>query len=385
MTPMPQVTDTLVARRPPPPRWTTDALDARLAVGESFPIVEDHLCTFAFHAPAIGVRLVHFGVGFPEDLRFELLDENTDWWLLSLELPVGSRLEYKLEVRDSFGTRLVEDPLNWRAASHPFGANSVCEAAGYATPEWSIARDDVPTGSIYDVSSHSNELRRDATVSVYLPAGYRSDPERRYPLVIVHDGPDYLRFAGASTVVDNLVHGGLMTPSVVAFVHPGERLVEYADDARHHNYLEHELLPQLEGELPVGGEPSKRCLVGSSFGAVASLSAAVHSPGTFGRLLLQSGSFAGAGTDCWPRPEPLWRPVKQFVRRFLDHPSAPAQRVYVTCGVFESLICENRGLVPALQATGTDVRFDESLDGHNWESWRDSLGAALPALLADAT
>jgi hypothetical protein len=31
-----------------------------------------------------------------------------------------------------------------------------------------------------------------------------------------------------------------------------------------------------------------------------------------------------------------------------------------------------------------DVCFDESLDGHNWESWRDSLGAALPALLADA-
>ena len=103
------------------------------------------MCTFAFHAPAIGVRLVHFGVGFPEDLRFEQLDEDSDWWLLALELPNASRLEYKLEVRDSFGTRVVEDPLNWRAASHPFGANSVCEAAGYATPEWSIARDDVPT------------------------------------------------------------------------------------------------------------------------------------------------------------------------------------------------------------------------------------------------
>ncbi len=175
-----------------------------------------------------------------------------------------------------------------------------------------------------------------------------------------------------------------MPSSVVAFVHPGERLVEYADDVRHHSYLVSELLPQVEGKFPAGGEPSRRCLVGSSFGAVASLSAAVHSPGTFGRLLLQSGSFAGAGTGCWPRPEPLWRPVKQFVRRFLDDPSAAAQRVYVTCGVFESLICENRGLVPALQATGMDVRFDESLDGHNWESWRDSLGSALPALLTDA-
>jgi enterochelin esterase family protein len=382
---MPQVTDTLVARRSPSPQWTADALDARLAAGEAFPIVDDELCTFAFHAPAIDVRLVHFGVGFPDDLRFDLVDEEREWWLLSLELPHGSRLEYKLEVRDSFGTRVVEDPLNWRAASHPFGANSVCEAAGHVTPAWSIARDDVPTGSIRDVSLHSAALGRQATASVYLPAGDTSATPQRYPLVIVHDGPDYLRYAAASTVLDNLVHGGVMPPSVVAFVHPGERLVEYADDVRHHNYLAHELLPQLEAELPAGGEPSKRCLVGSSFGAVASLSAAVHSPGTFGRLLLQSGSFAGAGTGCWPRPEPLWRPVKQFVRRFLGDPLAAAQRVYVTCGVFESLICENRGLVPALQATGMDVRFDESLDGHNWESWRDSLGAALPALLADAT
>ena len=56
----------------------------------------------------------------------------------------------------------------------------------------------------------------------------------------------------------------------------------------------------------------------------------------------------------------------------------------MTCGVFESLICENRGLVPVLESTGMDVTFDESLDGHNWASWRDRLGVALPALLASA-
>ena len=30
-----------------------------------------------------------------------------------------------------------------------------------------------------------------------------------------------------------------------------------------------------------------------------------------------------------------------------------------------------------------DVRFVEKLDGHNWVSWRDSLGVALPWLLTD--
>ena len=185
-------------------------------------------------------------------------------------------------------------------------------------------------------------------------------------------------------MVDNLVHGGVLPPTVVAFLHPGERLVEYADDARHHDFLSRSCCRSSSASCPPAASPAKRCLVGASFGAVASLSAAAYAPGVFGRLLLQSGSFAGAGTGCWPRPEALWQPVKQFVHRFLADPKAVAERVYVTCGVYESLICENRGLVPALGDAGMDVRFDETLDGHNWESWRDSLGVALPALLASA-
>lgn len=372
---------------------SAERLGARVEAGDPFPIVDGEHCTFAFHGPAIGVRLVHFGVGLPTDLSFELVDEDKelqglggaqDWWALTLAMPHGSRLEYKLEVTDSFGTKLVEDPLNPLTASHPFGGNSVCEAAGYATPDWAIARHDVRSGTIRDISLDSVALGRRAVASVYLPAGFVADAPQRCPLVVVHDGPDYLRYAAASTVVDNLIHGGVIAPTVVAFVHPAERLVEYADDVRHHDYLTTELLPQLESELAAGGEPAKRCLAGASFGAVASLSAAAHAPGTFGHLLLQSGSFAGAGTGCWPRPEALWQPIKRFVRSFIANPSVVAERIYVSCGVYESLICENRGIVPVLESTGMDVTFDESLDGHNWASWRDRLGVALPALLASA-
>ena len=366
------------------PTWSAADLDARVDAGEPFPIVDGELCTFAFRGPAIGVRLVHFGVGLPSDLSFEVVEQDGEWCLLTLAMPYGSRLEYKLEVTDSFGTKLVEDPLNPLTASHPFGANSVCEAAGYATPEWAIERHDVPRGTIRDLSLDSVALGRRAVTSVYEPVGYSSSTAPRCPLLIVHDGPDYLRYAAATTVLDNLIHGGVIPPTVVAFVHPAERLVEYADDARHHGYLTNELLPQLEAELSAGGEPAKRCLAGASFGAVASLSAATQAPGTFGRLLLQSGSFAGAGTGCWPRPEALWQPIKQFVRSFIANPSVVAERIYVSCGVYESLICENRGLVPVLEGAGMDVTFDESLDGHNWASWRDRLGVALPALLASA-
>ena len=213
---------------------------------------------------------------------------------------------------------MVEDPLNDRHASHPFGANSVCEAAGYAEPRWVVSDPDVPAGRLVEFELESAALGRTTTTSVYLPAGFTTDGDGRYPLLVVHDGSDYLAYASAATVLDNLIHRGDIPPAVVALVRPFERLVEYADDPRHAEHLTAELVPALENELPLVATPAGRCLIGASFGAVASLSAAWRAPGFFGRLLLQSGSFAGAGTGCRRRPEPLWRPVRQFVRAYLD-------------------------------------------------------------------
>ena len=54
-----------------------------------------------------------------------------------------------------------------------------------------------------------------------------------------------------------------------------------------------------------------------------------------------------------------------------------SERVFVSCGRYESLIYENRSLVPVLQSTGMEVRYVEARDGHNWENWRDRLRDAL--------
>jgi enterochelin esterase-like enzyme len=255
----------------------------------------------------------------------------------------------------------------------------VCEAEGYHEPAWASSRADVPAGSIVERDFDSTALGRHAAASMYLPAGFDADAAHRYPVVILHDGGDYFHYAGLATVLDQLIADGALPPVVVAGLHPVERLVEYADDARHHEFVTTELVEWLDTEFPLSGE---RYLAGASFGAVASLSAAVAAPQRFDGLLLQSGSFAGAGTGCWPRPEPLWQPVKRFVEGFLADPFPVAKRVAVTCGLFESLICENRGLVPTLSRTGMRVSFDEWLDGHNWASWRNSLGVALPRLMA---
>ena len=116
--------------------------------------------------------------------------------------------------------------------------------------------------------------------------------------------------------------------------------------------------------------------MGASFGGVASLATAWRHPRAFGRLLLQSGSFAFTDIGRTQRG-PLFEPVVSFVNAFRANPGRPTDKIFVSCGMYESLIYENRSMVPFLQRTGMDVRYVESRDGHNWENWRDRLREGL--------
>ena len=364
------------------PALTPAVLD-RLVFDRGFPLTAEGATTFAYRGDIESVRLVHFGIGLPDDLAFERLGES-NWWLLALALPDGTRLEYKLEVVEHGEQRLIEDPLNPFEARNPFGQNSVCRSYGYVVPPWALHDPAAEAGSRRSLTIPSAALGRAVPVTVYLPASFSHEPEHRFPLLVLHDGTDYLHYAAATTVLDNLIHRGLVPEFVVAFCDPLDRLTEYADDERHARFVAEELVPYLEAHLPLIGGRDARCLGGASFGAVATLSTAVRYPDCFGRLLLQSGSFAGASGECIEPVDGLWSPVYEFVRRFVAAPIRVADKVFMSCGVLESMISENRAIRPILKDTGMQVVMGEELDGHTWGCWRDLLGVALPWLFADS-
>ena len=355
-----------------PPPLAPAAIDAFFA-GRSFPIIEGGTVTFVYRGEADAVYLQHWIYGLESAQPF-LRVEGTDLWYLLQEIPVRSRVEYKLEVRSGDVARLIRDPLNPDLAHDPFGANSVCHGAEYAEPEWARPDTETRPGALEKMVVASAALDRDETLSVYLPARFRAT--RSYPLLVVHDGLDYLRFAALRTVLDNLTHRGEIAPMVVALTQSRYRLGEYAADERHVRFVVSELLPALEAKYPLAPGARNRGLMGASFGAVASFSTAVRYPTLFGRLLLQSGSFAFTDIGV-SRRGPVFEPVVEFVNRYRERPVRFADRVFVSCGVYESLIYENRSLVPLLQRTGMDVRYVEAWDGHNWENWRDRLREGL--------
>jgi len=342
-----------------------------------FPLVDGTDVTFVFRGKADAVYLRCWIAGLDTAQPFQAL-AGTDLWATTIELPKGSRIEYKLEVVSNGNKELILDPLNDVVARDPFGANSVCQAAGYERPEWTLHDPQAREGSLQNQTIQSSVFKDSREITVYLPATFREN--RRYPLLVVHDGVDYLRYAELKVVLDNLTHRLEMHPVIVALIQSPDRLKEYAGDDRHARFLVEDLLPFMNKKFPLTDSPESRCIMGASFGGVASLHAAWRYPEHFGSLLLQSGSFAFSDIGRHQRG-PVFDPVVRFMNEFREHPGRPADRIFMSCGMYESLIYENRSLVPHLQSKGVDLRFEEARDAHNWENWRDRLRVGLSWIL----
>lgn len=337
-----------------------------------FPIREGPHTTFVYQGEATSVLLGHWLFGTAAAREMERVPD-TDLWFRTLDLPAASRVEYRFQRVRGADAEWILDPLNERTVRDPFGVWSICHGEGYRSPDWTDTDPQVGRGQLSstDVRSRAFGTRG---VSVYTPFGFRN--RRRYPLLVVLDGGDYLRHAACRTVLDNLIHRREIPPLIAAFVSPAKRIREYADNPAHSEFLTSDLVPHLQREFPIRLRPEDRGLVGAGLGAVAALTAAWRYPGFFGKLLLSSGSFTF--TDVGPSTRTaLLDPVVDFVNAYRRDPRRVSSRVFVSCGIYEPLIYENRSLVPLLRESGMEVRYVEAPDGHNWDNWRDRLRVGL--------
>lgn len=345
------------------------------AEGITFPLIEGRRALFAYIGVADEVRLHHWIFGLESAVPFHKVHEGV--WTLEIEIQESARVEYKLEVAGGGEQRLMRDPQNEQTARDPFGANSVMTGPAYVEPWWALEDRAKRHGEVLQRQLKSEVFGDVRPLSIYLPPRYRET--RRYPLMVCHDGIDYLEFTHLARVLDNLIDRQEIPGIVVCCTQSPNRIEEYAASKRHATFVATELVKLMEDEFSLLEGAENRALMGASFGAVASLHAAIQFPGVFGKLFLQSGSFAF--TDIGPHDRgPLFDPVVSFVNGFRRNPVMPAPRVFLTCGTYESLIVYNRSMLSLLRSTGAEVDLVEAQDGHNWENWRDRLRAGLTSL-----
>lgn len=322
---------------------------------------------FVWRGRADHVELLTWMPSFPPVPPFQRLG-GSDVWVLSLPLPREAMIEYRIGIHRHERRADVLDPLNPHTTTNPFGINSMALGIDRRRPEWTLPRDSVSAGEITEVRVQSRTWGERRHHQLYLPASQNSP----LPLLVVHDGHDFLDHSSLATVLANLIADESIPPVAALLHRPTRRLTEYAHDERHVAHVLDEAIPHLGRRMDLDG---RTVVLGSSLGAVAALSLAWHRPEEVTAIALLSGSFAHSLSD--DRPAAIFGPVVELAATVDRDRRLAGMRAYASCGRYEGLIDLNRSLVPRLRAVGMDIAYDETWEGHQWASWRDRLRPAL--------
>jgi enterochelin esterase family protein len=283
----------------------------------------------------------------------------TNFWYLTTSYETDARLDYKFVIN---GSNWILDPKNLLTCSGGFGPNSELRMPGYtATPEIAYYAS-IPHGIIRDTTIHSNILGNNRQVRVYLPPGYPSGSDA-YPVILFHDGPEYISLGNANNIFDYLISEHLMTPVVGVFVPPVDRSAEYAGSKidKFIDFITTELMPMIDGKYKTSHDPSRRAIAGASDGGNISLYIGMMHPEQFGKIVAQSSNVI--------------TPISQA---FSNGPKLNLA-MYLDIGTYDIafLIPLVQNLRDILQINGYNYQFHEWHEGHSWGNWKGHLKLPL--------
>jgi len=298
----------------------------------------------------------------------------TNLYYKSFRLEQGGRWDYGFV--KNFGERLA-DPRNPRRVPNIWGRQESSEVwlPGYAQATYLEEAEEVRRGSVHDLTFNSKAGGTRKELKIYLPAGY-AESAGNFPLLIVHDGFEWLDKGLMARSLDNLI-GVKIEPMVVAFVKPADAWWEEAGGSATDAYadiLATELVPFLESKYRLRPGASSRALVGNSGFAVTSAYTALKHPRVFGRVALLSVRL-GLGSD-------------DRLLELIGHQPRPPVTFYLDWNRYESRDVDtgldiskaSRRLADALKNQGYNLAGGEVLDSHGWAGWRARNGDLLEAL-----
>jgi enterochelin esterase-like enzyme len=286
-----------------------------------------------------------------------------------LELPDDVYFEYAFIDGDG---RVRADPANPERGRNPwFPEVSAVTGPLYRPSPYAELPADLATGRLerHRVESElPGGMRR---LTVYTPGGHENEA---LPLVLVHDGPAFLRIGNLPSVLEALLAEEGIRAARLAFVEPADRTAEYGFAEAYREFTLGRLLPFIDRAYPSTGE---RVVMGASLGGLVSATMALLHPEAFDTVVTFSGAFKGGPEDRdFYRAEGSW--VVDRVREALG----PSLRWYADVGTIEWLTEVNRGLSRALASRGFEHEYGERNAGHNWANWRNGLAPALSFALA---
>ena len=250
---------------------------------------------------------------------------------------------------------------------------------------------------------HSEILNADRNYSVYLPAGYASNTDKKYPVLYLLHGmngtnKDWPGRGHLQDVMDQLRAAGEVCEMIVISPDAGGNIGEgvwngYFDMEgwAYERFFFEEFLPAVEKEYRIKGDKASRAIAGLSMGGGGSTSYAQRHADMFCACYAMSALMhLDAPQAQAPRDEKdkMWHLTKavnklscvDFVNNADDKTKEALRTVawYVDCGDDDFLFECNMNLVLAMRKAGVPYQLRVRDGGHTWEYWHSALYNALP-------
>ena len=246
-----------------------------------------------------------------------------------------------------------------------------------------------PQVQVLDTAFFMPQLGRRRRVWLYLPADYARQPQRRYPVLYLHDGQNVFDAAtayagewGVDETLDRLRASG-QDPAgcLVVAVDNGSRFRgdEYipwhnpkiktgGQGAAYVDFLALTLKPYIDRHYRTRPDAAHTGIAGSSLGGLISVYAALRHPAVFGRV----GAFSPAFWVCNDS-------LRAYARQ---HPPAPTARFYFVAGAREDssmlpLMAQWRDALHAEGVPAAHLAYRAAPDGEHREwFWQREFAAA---------
>jgi len=289
-------------------------------------------------------------------------------WAVTIELPCDAYVEYAF-INPETGERFA-DPFNVHRTYNGLNAYNNFFYMPEGGPSPFVQRGEgVKAGRVTKHAIKTDEYAAGGERTVYF---YKPPVKGPVPLLVVYDGPDYLRRGKLAEIVDNLIAQKRIHPLAMALLQNGRqaRMLEYGCSDVTLSFVMDRVWSLAKKHLKlldIDSNPGAHGVLGASMGGLQALYTGLRLPYVFGNVLSQSGAFRISEHTF----------ITTDMVRYLPTPDL---RVWMDCGKFEWLAACNREMNQELIENGYRVSYREYSGGHNYTSWRNDIGRGLEEL-----